>query len=70
MHGENQRWAYVNIATAVTEGIQHVVQDEQGRKFTLPQRTEEEVSRMVEEFIPQVLPSFERRGGNESVAGL
>ncbi len=70
LHGENQRWAYVTIATAVTEGVRHVVTDAQGRQFELPQRNEEQVTRMVEEFIPQVLPSFERRDASKPIAGL
>lgn len=70
VYGENQRWAYVTIATAVTEGIRHVVKDAQGRQIELPQRSEEQASKIVEEFIPQVLPSFERRGAGEPIAGL
>ncbi|MBV9659296.1 MAG: EpsI family protein [Verrucomicrobia bacterium] len=55
LHGENQRWAYVTIEGRVTEGIGGV-----------RQRNEEEVSRMIEAFIPQVLPSFARPAGSDA----
>lgn len=59
LRGENQRWAYVTIAARVTEGIRG-----------LPQRNEAAVTQMVEAFIPQVLPTFERRGVSDPIAGL
>jgi hypothetical protein len=48
LHGENQRWAYVTVASNVTKNLQ---------RFG---HTEAETSQMIEEFIAQLTPQFQR----------
>jgi EpsI family protein len=50
LYGQNQRWAYVTVAATVTEGL------------TRFGRSEAATARMVEEFIPQLVPTFQRVG--------
>ena len=47
LYGQNQRWAYVTVAANVTEGLE---------RFG---RSEAETAKMVEEFIPRILPTFQ-----------
>ncbi len=49
--GENQRWAYVTIASNVTDNI---------RRFG---RSQEETSKMLEEFIGQLVPRLQKPDG-------
>ena len=72
LHGENQRWAYVTIEARVTEGISIIGEDKDGRKFRMPQRNEAETIKLVEDFIPQVVPAFARNpeNANDPIAGL
>lgn len=44
LHGYNQRWAYITVSAVVTKNLQ---------KFG---RSEEETSRMIEDFIKQLVP--------------
>ena len=44
LHGYNQRWAYITVSAVVTQNLQ---------KFG---RTEEETSRMLEDFIKRLVP--------------
>lgn len=44
LHGSNQRWAYVTVSSVVTKNLQ---------KFG---RSEEETSRMLEDFIKRLVP--------------
>ena len=44
LHGYNQRWAYITVSAVVTDNLQ---------KFG---RSEEETSRMIEEFIKRLVP--------------
>lgn len=48
--GESQRWAYVTVAANVTEGLV---------KFG---RSEEETKKIIEEFIPRIVPQFQVAG--------
>ncbi len=50
LYGQNQRWAYVTVAATVTEGL------------TRFGRSEAATAKMVEEFIPQLVPTFQRVG--------
>lgn len=56
LRGESQRWAYVTVAANVTKDYY---------KFG---RTEEETRKMIEEFIPRVVPSFQLVGLGGAVA--
>lgn len=48
LHGENQRWAYVTVACNVTDNL-------------MPGgRTEAETARLVEQFISEIVPKFQR----------
>jgi EpsI family protein len=51
LHGYNQRWAYVTVASTVTEGI------------ASPGRSEAETARMIENFIVQLVPKLARPDG-------
>jgi EpsI family protein len=48
LHGENQRWAYVTVVSTVTDNLQ---------RFG---KSEEETSKMVQDFIAQIVPHFQR----------
>jgi EpsI family protein len=48
LHGQNQRWAYVTVASTVTDNLQ---------RFG---KTEAETSKMVQDFIAQIVPQFQR----------
>lgn len=48
LHGENQRWAYVTVASNVTKNLQ---------RFG---HTEAETSSLIEQFITQLTPLFQR----------
>jgi EpsI family protein len=48
LHGENQRWAYVTVASTVTDDL---------RPFG---KNEAETSEMVRDFIAQIVPHFQR----------
>jgi EpsI family protein len=52
MYGYSQRWAYVTIAANVTKGIWR------------PERTEEQIGAMLDEFIQQLAPSLQRPDGS------
>ena len=51
MYGYSQRWAYVTIAANVTKGIWR------------PERTEEQTTAMLDEFIQQLAPRLQRPDG-------
>ena len=53
LHGENQRWAYVTVASYVTDNMQAAG------------RTEEETTRIVEDFIAEIVPKFQPGGSDE-----
>ena len=48
LHGENQRWAYVTVASTVTDNLRP------------SGRSEAETSKMVEDFIREIVPQFQR----------
>lgn len=48
IHGYNQRWAYITVSAVVTENLQ---------KFG---RTEEQTSRMIEDFIKRLVPTLHK----------
>ena len=48
VHGYNQRWAYITVSAVVTENLQ---------KFG---RTEDETSRMIEDFIKRLVPALHK----------
>ena len=50
LHGDNQRWAYVTVAATVTDNLQAAG------------RTQEETSRLVQDFIAEIVPKFEPGG--------
>jgi EpsI family protein len=50
--GYNQRWAYVTVAANVTKGLAR------------PERTEEETSEIIEEFIQQLAPRLQKPDGS------
>jgi hypothetical protein len=50
LHGENQRWAYVTVSTYVTDNL------EPGG------RTEEQTAKMIEDFIGEIVPLFQKPG--------
>jgi len=52
MYGYSQRWAYVTIAANVTKGIWR------------PERTEEQTTAMLDEFIQQLAPRLQRPDGS------
>ena len=52
LRGENQRWAYVTIASNVTDNL---------RKFG---RSETDTAKMLEEFIGQIVPKLEKPDGS------
>ncbi len=52
VRGENQRWAYVTIASNVTDNL---------RRFG---RSEADTSKMLEEFIGQIVPKLEKPDGS------
>lgn len=52
LRGENQRWAYVTIASNVTDNL---------RKFG---RSEPDTAKMLEEFIGQIVPKLEKPDGS------
>jgi EpsI family protein len=52
LHGENQRWAYVTVASTVTDNLQ---------RFG---RNEAETSKIIQDFIAQIVPQFQRPEGN------
>jgi EpsI family protein len=47
LYGQNQRWAYVTVAATITEGM------------TRFGRSETATAKMMEEFIPKLVPSFQ-----------
>ncbi len=51
LHGYNQRWAYLTVASIVTEG------------WARNGRSEEETARMTEDFIRQLAPALQRPDG-------
>ena len=51
LHGEAQRWAYVTVSTNVTQG------------FIRFGRSEEEATRIVEQFIRELVPKLTRPDG-------
>jgi EpsI family protein len=52
LHGENQRWAYVTVAATVTDNLERFGHNEA------------ETSKMVTEFIAQIVPQFHRPPAN------
>ena len=52
LHGYNQRWAYVTVTANVTKG------------WLRPERTEEETTAMLEQFIKDLVPHLERPDGS------
>ncbi len=50
LYGQNQRWAYVTVAATISEGLV---------KFG---RNEADTQKMIEDFIPRVVPSFQQTG--------
>ena len=52
LHGENQRWAYVTVAAYVTDNMQAAG------------RNEEETTRIVEDFIAEIVPKFQPGGAD------
>jgi EpsI family protein len=52
MYGHSQRWAYITIAANVTKGIWR------------PERTEEQTTAMLDEFIQQLAPRLQRPDGS------
>ena len=53
LRGENQRWAYVTIAATVTDNLQAAG------------RTQEETTRIIEDFIAEAVPKFQPGGVDE-----
>jgi len=51
LYGYNQRWAYVTVAGIVTKG------------WTTPERTEEETTAIIEEFVRQLGPELKKPNG-------
>lgn len=51
VYGYNQKWAYVTVASIVTEG------------WVAPQRTEEETTAIIEGFIRELAPALKRPDG-------
>ena len=51
LHGDNQRWAYVTVAANVTDNLQPAG------------RTEAETTRIIEDFIAEIVPLFKKPGG-------
>jgi EpsI family protein len=56
LHGYNQRWAYVTVASTVTEGVAR------------PERSKEETAKMIENFISELVPKLTRPDGGEMLA--
>jgi EpsI family protein len=52
VYGHSQRWAYVTVAAHVTQGIRR------------PERTEEQTTAMLDEFIQQLAPRLQRPDGS------
>jgi len=52
LKGQSQRWAYVTVAANVTKGIWR------------PERSEEETSQMVEDFVKQLMPRLQKPDGS------
>ena len=52
LHGYNQRWAYVTVAAVVTKG------------WIAPERTEEEMTGIIEDFVRQLGPELKRPDGS------
>ena len=53
LHGDNQRWAYVTVAGTVTDNLQAAG------------RTQEETTRLLEDFIAEIVPLFQPGGADE-----
>jgi EpsI family protein len=53
LHGYNQRWAYVTVASTVTE------------KIARPERSEAETAKLVESFIGELVPKLSRPDGTQ-----
>ncbi len=51
--GRNQRWAYVTVAATVTDNLQ------------VAGRTAEETTRLIEDFITEIVPKFQPGGRDE-----
>ncbi len=56
LHGDNQRWAYVTVASYVTDNMQAAG------------RTQEETTRLVEDFIADIVPRFQPGGADDNSA--
>jgi EpsI family protein len=52
LHGENQRWAYVTVAATVTDNLERFGHNEA------------ETSKMVRDFIAEIVPKFQRPPAN------
>ena len=52
LHGYSQRWAYITVAANVSKG------------WTRPERTEEETTEAVEQFIKDLAPLLKRPEGS------
>jgi EpsI family protein len=52
LHGENQRWAYVTVAATVTDNLERFGHNEA------------ETSKMVQDFIAEIVPKFQRPPAN------
>ena len=55
LHGYNQRWAYVTVTAIVSEHL--------GRALRQPERTEEETSAILENFIQKLVLDLKRPEG-------
>ncbi len=53
LHGDNQRWAYVTVAATVTDNLQAAG------------RTQEETTRLIEDFIAEIVPKFQPGGTDD-----
>ena len=56
LRGENQRWAYVTIGATVTDNI---------KRFG---RTQAETTKMVEDFMAQIVPKLQKPDGSPTTA--
>jgi hypothetical protein len=52
VHGYNQRWAYVTVASIVSKG------------FRRPERTEAQTAAMLEKFISELVRRLHRPDGS------
>ena len=56
LHGYNQRWAYVTVASTVTQGIAR------------PERSKEETAKMIENFISELRAEIDASGWRGDVS--